>query len=89
VVLAAGGGALAAADEDRAVEWLPPDVLAAVCPELALLVPMSADRVRRLAFDGFSGSGFAAICGCPGCVRKVDCSAASCFCAAPALPIAS
>jgi len=83
---AGGGGFAAAADEDRAVERLPPDDFA-VCPELALLLLVSPELVCRLAFDGFSDCGFAANCGWPGCVREVDCSVASWFCTAPALPV--
>jgi hypothetical protein len=63
---------LAGAD-DRLVLCPAPDDFALVCPELALLVLVSRDRVCRLAFDGFSCSGFAAICGWLGCVGKVDC----------------
>jgi hypothetical protein len=67
-----------------------PEDFAAVCPELALLVPASLDRDRALAFAGFTGSCFfAAIGGWPGCVPKVDCPAAFCFDAVLALPVAS
>lgn len=84
-----GGGALEAAD-DRPVLLRPaPDDFAAVCPELALLVLVSPDRDRPLAFDGFTGSDFAAICGWTGSARDVDCSAAPCFCVALALPVAA
>jgi len=63
------------------------DDFEAVCPEPALLVPASPDRVCPLALDGFSGC-FAAICGGPGCVRAADCVATSGFGAAAAGAVA-